>query len=261
MSYLDKLPENLREPVAKRVKEYPKLWKGGVCAFTIFNKKTGMAEDSYGSESYGVCHAGITYIIDPSVIVNAHKKMWSKTNPEFLLWVAKESPFHLGVLNRDEPEELFNHASVIDTEIVGKGGALWLCKAWRHFEEDAFKLKTWSKLREQGLDGLQAFIGSDILTSKGGPAHFNTHVGLFAYADPKSLRKIYDTIRNSSRIDTAEASSRGKNNESGWGSLVGEKVKKPDGWGGFIEITLPGNVETYATALKEIFEGDPDNVK
>ena len=46
-----------------------------------------------------------------------------------------------------------------------------------------------------------------------------------------------------------------------WGDLQGKLVKKPDGWGGYIESREVGGVKEYAATLKEIFEGDPKNVK
>jgi hypothetical protein len=149
-------------------------------------------------------------------------------------------------------------------EVVGKGGVLWLCKAFRHFEEDTWKIGTWTQLREEGLDGLQAFIGADILDSLGRPATGFTHTGLFTYQEPEKLREIYDKIRTVGKIEDTRAAqgtySYLKPVEQ-WGSLKSKTIKKPDGWGGFITVHQPCEPKEYAAKLKEIFEGDPKNVK
>lgn len=263
MSYLDDLPEKTGKAVKDAVSAYPDRWKHNVCAFALINKATGEVS---GPTTGTVCHAQLSYGPGKEniFVVNAHKPKWAKENKDFLLWVAQEAPFSHGLLNRNEEEEILNHASVIDTGIIGVGGALWLCKAFRHFEEDTHKPGIWSKLRNEGLNGLQAFIGCDILTAQGSPQFYNSHVSLFCYQSPQKIRKFYDEFKKIEKITSQNANrggydfdARGNKN---WGSLAGKKVKIPDGWGGYTEITKPCDVKEYVAILKEIFEGDPNNV-
>jgi hypothetical protein len=265
---LQDLPDIVQDVVKKAVNYYPAGWQGGVCAYQMFDKKTGASRG--GRTSRGECHASLTNAAKQCIVVNAHKTTWAKSNPEFLLWVTQQSPFSQGVLNRDDKDELFNHASVMDTDVIGNGGALWLCKALRHFTEDTHKPDMWDKLRKKGLDGLQAFIGSDILLSGGGPSFSNTHVSLFAYSNPDILRKHYDEFRTIKRIDGYKANRGGyglfgygevPKKVINWGSLAGKTVKKSDGWGGYVEVQQPCDAKEYAEKLREIFTGDPSNVK
>jgi hypothetical protein len=257
------ISEKAQKAIQEAVNAYPKAWNYHVCAFVILNRKTG--ENVGGTKTGTVCHADVTYrAADEAIVVNGHKAAWStKNNIDYLRWCVLEAPFTHGILNRDNEKQLLGQASVIDTAIVGKGGALWLCKALRHFMEDTHKPKVWSKLRDQGLTGLQAFIGCDILTEEGGPSFGNTHVSLFSYSDPSKLREFYDELMKIEKNDTNNANrggyAYGKKMEN-WGSLAGKVEKKPDGWGGFTEVKRPCDVKEYAAKLKEIFEGDPKNV-
>jgi hypothetical protein len=260
------LTPEVNEIVKKAVEAYPKAWTSRsstqVCAFSMFSKKTGASK---GDHRVGaVCHNAFSYgARNDLIVVNAHLPEWN--NKDFLLWATQESPFAHGVLNRNDADELINHAAVLDADVIGNGGALWVCKAVRHFMEDTWVPDTWSKLREYGLDGLQAFIGADILNKDGGPKG-GTHVGLFSYGPPKKLRANYDEIRNLKSISGGNAYRNGGYNiygDSGvkiWGSLKGKKVKMDDGWGGFIEKYAQCEPKEYAEQLKEIFEGDPSNV-
>lgn len=259
----DKLTKIVDETVAA----YPEAWKYYVCAFQIFNKKSGSLIG--GTKIGTVCHAALSYGggRDDAIVVNAHKADWQHTNKDFLLWVANDCPFSHGIVNRDD-DTFLNNAGVIDTSLVGMGGALWICKALRHFEEDAWKIKRWSDFREKGLDGLQAFIGADILTEKGTPSKSNTHVSLFCYNSAETLREFYDEIRNAKKIESGEASRGGyafgynpkpeENRE--WGSLKFKIERKPDGWGGYFEKEVACDPQEYVDKLKEIFEGNPENV-
>lgn len=256
------ISQEAAKAVEKAVASYPNHWRRGISAFYMIDRKTGA---NSGPSAGDVCHADLSYgergRNKNVIVVNGHKSDWKDLNSDFLLWVTQGSPFSHGVLNRDQKKELLDHASVMDTEIIGTGGALWLCKALRHFVEDTWKPEIWSKLRNEGLDGLQAFIGSDILTAEGRPYNACTHVSLFGYASPAHLRATYDKVRELKRIDGGQAACLGNFNAKEWGSLAGKMVKKPDGWGGFVEVRRPGEAKDYAQLLKEIFEGDPNNVR
>lgn len=262
------ISKEVRNKIQKEVLAYPKTWTHGICAYKAFLRDSGKNHSiPYRTTTTGdICHAGVSSLPNECILVNAHKPAWSKKNPEFLRWCARESPFSHGVINRDNEKEIFNHASVIDLQEVNKGGALWLCKAFRHFEENSFILNTWDKLRNEGLDGFQAFIGADILLETGLPAFNNTHVSLFAYDTPSNLRKWYDEIRTARKLANTNVN-RGDynygrvNGAKNWGCMQGKARRKSDGWGGFTEILEPGSPKDYAACLKEIFTGDPKNVK
>jgi hypothetical protein len=240
------------------VKSYPKAWTHGICALQMFNRETG--NNCGGAASGYICHAPLNSAKDTScIVVNAHKEKWHKTNPDFLLWVCRESPFSHGVLNKDNEKELFHHASVFDMGQIGKGGCLWLGKALRYFVEDTWKPGTWDNLRECGLTGLQAFIGASILNRNGQPMGYS-HVNLFGYAEPKALRKVYEEFLKIKEITGTDAARTMYGPIVNWGGIAGKVKKVPDGWGGFTEKEEPGNVAEYAELLKEIFEGDLKNV-
>lgn len=260
-----KLSPAVLDAVNKTVEGYPKKWTHGICAYTAILRDTGdEAKVRYdrGNANGDVCHAGLSYYdVNDPIVVNAHKKEWHKKNPEYVLWACKETPFAHAVINRDNDEQLLKHACAMDAGEMGLGGVLWMCKVIRHFTEDTHVPGFWDKLRNCGLDGLQAFIGADILDAAGGARHGCTHTSLFGYGTPKELRETYDKIRNTTQIDHMRvAKSHGYEGRT-WGSLKGKKVKKPDGWGGFIEKDAPCDPKEYAALLKEIFEGDPNNVK
>lgn len=258
---MTEISEKAQEEIQKWVKAYPEEWKGGVCAFVLIDRETGAISDG-SSIKHGPCHYGIRCTTPRHIVVNAHKPTSQGAFREFTLWVARESPFAHGVLNKDNDDELFNHASVMDGGLVGKGGVLWLCKAWRHTHEEPWKLERWDMLRSEGLDGLQAFVGMDILNMEGKPHPGTTHCSLFGYEQPEALRKSYDRIKNAKSIDTFDACSfLWTRNRAYWGSLKTKSKKVPDGWGGFTEVQIPCCAKEYAAALKEIFEGDPKNVK
>lgn len=262
---MNELSPEVRQKIDEVIHEYPDAWKGQICAFCLIDRKTGKeAEVRYRNPKNGdVCHAGLSSATHCEIVVNAHQKKWQNVNKDFLLWVVKEAPFNHGIINRDNDEQLLNHAAAYDTKIIGQGGTLWQCKAMRHFTEDSYKLKTWSDLREEGLNGLQAFIGADILNSAGGPQYYASHTGLFGYASPKKLRQFYNEISTKKALDGSNASRNdfNRNERVDWGSPQGMKVKKKDGWGGFVEVFQPCSVKDYAEKLREIFEGDPNNVK
>lgn len=259
------ISEKAQEEIKKAVEGYPKHWSMDrspyYCAFGVIDKVTGVW--SYGPSTGSACHARL-YLVKttPSIVVNAHDPAFHGKNPEFTLWACRESPFAHGVLNKDNEDELLNHASVFDGEEIGQGGCLWLGKALRYCVEDTFRVPVWYKLREEGLDGFQAFIGCSILDLAGQPTNWTSHNSLFSYGSPESLRKNYDEIRNIGRIDDSQAARQGQNNGGIiWGSLKSKKEKRPDGWGGFTEVDVPCDVKEYASKLREIFEGDPKNVK
>lgn len=269
MSLVEELPEATRTKVKETIYKYPQAWKVGICAFQMFNRDTG-ANVGRNSMSGDACHASISYGGRTDfVVVNAHKAEWQHKNKEFLLWVTQESPLAYGVLNRDNEDEILNHASVMDSTLVGSAGVLWLCKALRHFQEEHHKLPFWTKLREGGLDGLQAFVGADILQHNGKPQYNLAHTSLFHYTSPQGLREMYDKIKKGEKMTGSQAqlskSAAGYKAYEGvcksWGGLGIREVKKSDGWGGFIVKEEPCDVKEYVAALKEIFEGDPSNVK
>lgn len=250
--------------IEKCVSDFPENWISGICAFMILNRKDG--KHCKGSrEDSGPCHYGLSLMTGDEIVVNAHKPDLQGRYPDFIKWVSRESPFSHGVLNKNNEDELLNHASVIDVELVGTAGCLWLCKAFRYAVEEPFRIKTWRLLKEQGLNGLQAFIGASILTSLGEAQWRPSHASLFSYGDPETVRKYYDTFQTIKKLEGFEAAQVDWNTSSGytkvWGSLKHKVERKPDGWGGYIEIKTPVDVKEYAQKLKEIFEGDPKNVK
>jgi hypothetical protein len=263
------IDEKTQKVIDQTVEKYPRGWTYGVCAFGVFERKGGRHQG--GGIKGDACHNDINYMQGGELVVNAHKQRWTKDfDPEFVKWIMRESPYSHGVLNRSDDKQILGQCAVIDSELVGVGGTLWLCKATRHLVEDLWKHKTWTKLRECGLTGLQAFIGADILREDGHPNPGGSHCSLFGYDMPDKLRKTYDDLMNlkGGKCKGKIAFTRGmapknyaKPWEGTWGGLKGKMVRMPDGWGGFTEVCRPCEVKDYAAQLKEIFEGDPKNVK
>jgi hypothetical protein len=260
------ISDKARDVIEQRIKTFPAAYETatsgyGVAKFSTIHPETGAEDTTLGI----ACHAGLTYAASKGkIVVNGHGKTWHQVNADFMRWVLRESPFSHGIVNRDNEDEFLKQASVLDTREIGLGGALWTCKALRHFKEDTYKLPYWNQLREQGLNGLQAFIGADILGSTGEPQNYCTHTGLFGYQKPADLRKVYDEFCRLKKIESSKANrglSYGEQQPPVWGSLKSRQVKKDDGWGGFTMITVPCDPAEYADKLKEIFEGDPKNVK
>jgi hypothetical protein len=274
------IPQKALDKIEKCVKGYPNAWITGVCAYEPLLRKNGKCaygadyddddDDDWGgydrSKTGDVCHAGLNGMINKDhVVVNAHKKAWMNEAPDFVRWLFAEAPFNHGILNRDDFKQFSEHGMVIDMKEVGNGGALWLCKAMRHFTEDKHVPKLFVQLREHGLTGLQAFIGADIMTDGGEPKG-GSHVSLFGYAPPGELRQWYDEFKDIKRIDGTNANRRhavGYNHVFDgkvWGGLGHKVEKKSDGWGGYVEKRVACHPKDYVVLLKEIFEGDPKNV-
>lgn len=250
------ISEVAQKAIDTQIEAYPEDWKGGVCAFAYIDKINGNVA---GERKIGACHYALCSAGDTHVVVDARNPEVHGQNKDFTLWVSRESPYSHGVMNKDDEKQLLNNAMTIDVEKVGKGGALWLCKASRHFKEDVHVPGFWSQLREQGLDGLQAFIGASILDLTGKFRSGTTHVALYGYGSPKALRDTYERVKKGEKLETFSVSVSLPFTES-WGDMTGKMIKKPDGWGGFVQIQAPGDAKEYAAALKEIFEGDPKNV-
>lgn len=260
---MEAISKDALEKLNKVLDKEPGDWRGSAnipCRFGLFNREGAPNRNMSGH----ACHALINnYCNGEQIIINSHGSKFAKY-PEFISWVCRESPFAHGVLNKDEEKRLLNNGMIIDSSLVGKGGALWLCKAARHCVEDVWTIPLWRRLQEYGLDPLQAFIGADILNLGGKPKVSHSHCSLFRYDTPHSIRAFYDEIRNSKKIDTRNVNRpNGWNYFQGksWGELTSKKEKRSDGWGGFTEVDVPCDPKEYVDKLKEIFEGDPKNVK
>jgi hypothetical protein len=260
---MPEISEEVKQKIEEIVNGFPKAWEnyagGYVAAYSVVDKRTGKVVME--AKSGAGCHYGFSSITDNTVAVNGCREECHSQHPDYVKWVCQESPFAYGVLNRDNEEEIVKHAQVLDGALIGRGGCLWLGKALRYTSEDTFRLPTWYKLREAGLDGLQAFIGCSILNGKGARCTYNTHNSLVSYGSPVSLRRYYDDIKKGKKNETTQASYNTEGGSVNWGTLTGKKVKKSDGWGGFTEVTVPCDVGDFAAKLKEICEGDPKNVK
>jgi hypothetical protein len=258
---MSKLAPEVRDAIQAKVDKYPTGWISGFAGYTIFDKTS---PKPFRTENNGGCHYYVGYSTPGQIVVNAHKPNLHGANKEFTLAVARDMPFSHGVLNRSNEDEILKHASVIDVDLVGPGGALWLCKAFRYNVEDTFRIPTWNKLMAEGLKPFQAFIGASILDFMGNAQYGTTHNSLFGYGPPDELRKSYDEFQRGyfahSQVSRSHYWSYSTPRPH-WGDSKSVKVKQSDGWGGFIESTKPGSMKEFAAKLKEIFEGDPSNVK
>lgn len=256
----DKALERAKELISL----YPEKWRSGIACFTFVEKKTAK-EPTQVYSCGAACHGGLTSRVAGHYVINAHKPNHQGKYPEFTKWVCQASPFSHGVVNKDNEKEILSQGIIIDGDLVGSAGALWLVKALRCTVEDVFRVPVWDKLRAAGLDGLQSFIGCSILDSTGEPQKGKTHCGLFQYDTPDNLYAFYqellkEKVRNgtdASRPPGWPSPFSGKV----WGSLVYKIIKKSDGWGGFTEVKEPADPTEFVEKLKMIFAGDYKNVK
>lgn len=251
--------EKIQEAIQREVDAYPERWAHGVSCWVALNKTTGLAPTRAYSQG-APCHGGVTGYVKNHYIINAHHPQHHGRYPDFTLWVARESPFSHGVLNKDKEDEILNHAAVLDGDLIGGGGILWLCKAFRYTREDPYRIEHWRKLLNEGLNPLQAFIGCSILDQAGNPLGSRTHCSLFRYATPEAIHSFYKELLtpNAKRVgnDASRPDDWNFFNGDVWGAMGTVQVKKPDGWGGFVLVDQPANAKEFAEKLKKICEGD-----
>lgn len=257
----------MTDAALERAKEiltlYPGKWRSGVACFTFVNKKDAK-EPTQAYSGGAACHGGLTSRVVGYYVINAHKPGLHGKYPDFVKWVCREAPFSHGVVNKDNDKEILSQGIIIDGDLVGSAGALWLVKALRHTVEDTFRIPVWEKLRTAGLDDLQAFIGCSILDTTGEPQRNRTHCGLFQYSTPGNLYAWYQELLKE-KVRTGSDASRPPGWPSPfwgkvWGTLGYKTVKKSDGWGGFTEIKEPSDPTEFVEKLKMIFAGDYKNV-
>ena len=294
------VPERVMKEVEDYLEEAPKLWTGGLAGFLTFRKDLSSwgregnfktlknysstvyvggqnpykALPVFGYVANAPCHASLaSYTYDEKrqvkkdtnvISVLAMKESVSKKNPEFVKWVAQQSPASVGVVNKDNIDEILNNGLVVDREIVGQRGALWLGKALRYLTEDRHREKLWTRLMDAGADdGMVAFIGASILSDAGGPSG-RTHCSLSAYPKVKEdLKTIYHYFHDVGPHDDNDASATGfkalsiyeRDGSTIWGDLKGRTEKVDDGWGGFTEKRVPGDAKEFVHILNETIKG------
>lgn len=236
--------------------------------FGTVDRETGKVRAAI---SINVCHASVRRYTDDVIMINVHHPGFQGAYPEYTKWLAKEGPFSHGVLNKDNDAQILGKGIAIDVAAVGKGGALWLAKAMRYPIEAKWTPPLWLKLREQGLTGLEAFIGAAILDAEGKPKKQRGHCGVFAYGTPKELFDWYQEFSQPNLKNDTNNPSRPEDGSSirsyedrkidCWGSVAFIEEKKSDGWGGYTVVKRPADPKDYCDKLKTIFKGDYKSVK
>lgn len=260
------ISQQARDKISEVISLYPKAWINPAperpCAYSTVDRVTGSWERK-GHHKGSACHSGLWGVGFSEIVVNGHKDTVQGQFPEFIKWVANEAPFSNAVLNKDNDKEIVNQGAVIDTSLVGKGGVLWLCKAFRYAFEEPDCVRHWYSLRDGGLeDGLQAFIGASIVNKEGLPRPVRTHCSLFSYDTPENIKSFYDKVLTWKNEDSREVSMINlKYAADNWGSLAFKEVSVSDGWGGFTVKKVPSDPKEYIEKLRTIFEGDYKDVK
>lgn len=249
---------------ATAVQEYVAVasatWASKICAYVIFKKSDGSVASDYRAGN--ICHASLNYRgSDDRVVVLAQKPVAG--TEDFVRWVCRASPFSHGVLNKDNDDELLNHAVVVDLGQVGMGGALWLAKALRYNSEDTWRPGVWNKLVEAGLDNLSSFVLCSMLANNG-TVNAGGHNSLF-YTMTKAEFRVALAEFNKPELKniTSKATYPYKYDyynvaqveEYWWSVKAGKPLKKPDGWGGYIEVPQPGSFADLVPVVNEILKG------
>jgi hypothetical protein len=251
--------EKLPQKVLDAIKSYPAQWTGGICAYAYVSRdgQHTLYDDNHA------CHAGLSILsgnhwvkddkyLNSYVILACSDKYQGK-HPEFVKWVCRESPYAYGVLNADNEDEILNHGVVVDSELVGQRGCLWLGKALRYCREDTWRPGLWETFVANGLDGLAAFIGCSMLTEAGRPSG-GTHNSLFVYRTPKEIHDWYKKFsKPAEKADDSDAAQgRMHGAAPSWGELGFKIEKKSDGWGGFTEKRVPADPKNFCEVLDRI---------
>lgn len=223
-------------------------WKSGNCAYQLFNRETGTTE---GYVDGGGCHYYVENARHEGIVVNAMRPSLGETYRDLLLWIARESPYAYAVLNRDNEEEILNKGMVIDLALCGRGGALWLCKATRACVELKYVGDRFNVLLAEGVPPMWALAGAGIFDSRGTPVRYCQHGGLFCYGSPEALYKYVKELGPKNTTSIVAFKNRNDIGEI-WCTLNGKTERKPDGWGGYIEVAVTSGIGAYAELLKKI---------
>lgn len=223
---------------------FPDMWiGGGIAAGKLYRNNGNLVTTHNGA----ACHIWVPNVLEDGFVINCATKHRSALNDEFVQWVCNGTPFSHGVVNRHE-ESIITKGQIIDVSAVGRGGALWLCKAIRLCVEENWRLKRWKELKDAGVKPFLAFVLTSSFDSTGKANLTTTHPTLFLLSrDEKCFRKMMDEVLKGDRKEPISQGLIGVFDKSfsrkdwdnvtvgRWLSLDKKTVRVPDGWGGFIE--------------------------
>jgi hypothetical protein len=178
----------------------------------------------------------------------------AEANEAFTKWMCEESPWRDYILN-DDWHQVMEGGAIIDTQACGSNNLLTICKLLRTKYEDTFRVPIWYNLVQKGVHPMIALIYSNN-TNSNQNAYSHTHnSSLYVPTTPQQMELLFqDKIPKCDKgWDCKEV--------LGGGSSVGliptkaaapKKIKKPDGWGGYIETTEAGDPSELIETLKKL---------
>lgn len=176
-----------------------------------------------------------------------------EANEAFTRWMCEESPWRHLILN-DDWHQLMTGGAIIDTKAGGSANLLTICKLLRTKYEDTWRVPIWFDLVQKGVHPMIALIYSNN-TNQNQSAHYHTHnSSLYVPTTPKMMENLFVDKMPKTRGWTCS-------DVIGGGSSTGliptkaaepKKIRKPDGWGGYVETTEPGDPNKLIETLKEL---------
>lgn len=272
---MDGLNEACQKTIDELMKSAPGKWGSRICAGAIINRDTGKITSDYLVGTY--CHSWVpgTYAWraeakKTDIIFNTTKNINSDAERAFAKWVAQDSPFAYGVLNRDNLDQIYHGGMVIDMSLVGSLGTLWLCKAMRYIYESKGRVEQFGRLIKLGLPPKAAFFVCSSYGSYHGSqgADYQKVTPLASHCDHNQVQANMSRAQfvKAYKVEKAEPRHTGATSEAlgagkcydcveDWLGFGGSKeVKVPDGWGGFTMKRVPVDEDKAVAELLKFME-------
>ena len=186
----------------------------------------------------------------------------------FVLWVARDTTLSKYVLNRDDEESLFEGGVILycGPDGLSHAQAMWLCKALRLHIELGGTAKTWADLVDNGVHPMVAFFCCSSFSKKTGRDNYTFNLGWLDHPDVVSRSDVVGMVLGHLNKDTSETHnvfSRPKalsfadkrfdlvELRRKWIGFS-KPVKKPDGWGGFVETVEGLSTDKFIGTIREM---------
>ena len=177
-----------------------------------------------------------------------------EANEAFTRWMCEESPWRHYILN-DDWHQLMNGGAIIDTQACGSANVLTICKLLRTKYEDTWRVPIWLNLVQKGVHPMIALIYSNNTNYNQSSASHTHNSSLYVPDTKKQMKNLF--VDKIPRTDGWHCSAVIGVGFQGTGIIPvraaePKKVRKPDGWGGYVETTEAGDPSKLVETLKEL---------